>query len=85
LSCVDPNAVLADRVGYYKNSMEGVQTMYKIVEGIVKEIKKFQHIRVADKLLIFRFGFSDPDFNFNRRLVLAGQQSFVKQSIYLPF
>ena len=40
-TCVDPDAisykVLADRAGYYKNSKEGVQTMCRIVEEIVKE------------------------------------------------
>lgn len=50
-TCVDPDKisykVLADRAGYYKNSKEGVQTMCKIVEEIVKEEK----IDAALKLL----------------------------------
>lgn len=50
-TCVDPDKisykVLADRAGFYKNSKEGVQTMCKIVEEIVKEEK----IDAALKLL----------------------------------
>ena len=50
-TCVDPDKisykVLADRASYYKNSKEGVQTMCKIVEEIVKEEK----IDAALKLL----------------------------------
>lgn len=50
-TCVDTDKisykVLADRAGYYKNSKEGVQTMCKIVEEIVKEEK----IDAALKLL----------------------------------
>lgn len=50
-TCVDPDKisykVLADRAGFYKNSNEGVQTMCKIVEEIVKEEK----IDAALKLL----------------------------------
>lgn len=50
-TCVDPDKisykVLADRAGYYKNSKEGVQTMCKIVEEIVKE----DRIEVALRML----------------------------------
>lgn len=54
-TCVDPDKisykVLADRASYYKNSKEGVQTMCKIVEEIVKEEK----IDAALKLLAKKF------------------------------
>ena len=52
-TCVDPDAisykVLADRAGYYKNSKEGVQTMCRIVEELVKEDRIETALRMLAK------------------------------------